>query len=61
MIARGYIRISTDEQTKNGDPIQAQKKILDALAVVKGYDDFQVYVDDGYSGKDLDRPQMQNC
>lgn len=59
MIARGYIRVSTDEQTKNSVPIQAQEKILDSLAVVKGYDDFQVYIDDGYSGKDLDRPQMQ--
>lgn len=59
MIARGYIRVSTDEQAKNGDSIPAQKKILDTLAVVKGYDDFEYYVDDGYSGKNLNRPQIQ--
>lgn len=59
MIARGYIRVSTDEQAKNGASIPSQEKILRALAVVKGYDDFEVYIDDGFSGKNLRRPRVQ--
>ena len=59
MIARGYIRVSTDEQAKNGASIPSQEKILRALAVVKGYDDFDVYIDDGFSGKNLRRPRVQ--
>ncbi len=59
MRARGYIRVSTDEQAKNGDSIPSQKRILEAFAVVKGFDDFVIYVDDGYSGKNLNRPKIQ--
>lgn len=59
MTGRGYIRVSTDEQAKNGDSIPAQQKILEAYALVKGYDDFKIYIDDGYSGKNLNRPNVQ--
>lgn len=59
MRARGYIRVSTDEQARNGDSIPSQMRILEAYAVVKGFDDFEIYVDDGYSGKNLNRPKIQ--
>lgn len=59
MVIRGYARVSTDEQAKNGQSIPAQQKILQAQATIKGYDDFTCYVDDGYSGKSLNRPAIQ--
>lgn len=59
MIARGYVRVSTDEQARNGASIPSQTKILEAQALIKGYDDFKVYVDDGFSGKSLQRPAVQ--
>lgn len=59
MVARGYIRVSTDEQARNGESIPAQTKILEAQALIKGYDDFKVYIDDGYSGRSLQRPAVQ--
>lgn len=57
--ARGYVRVSTDEQAQNGVSIDAQKKILQAFAVVKGFDDFEIYCDEGYSGKNLNRPDVR--
>ncbi len=59
MVARGYIRVSTDEQARNGESIPAQTKILEAQALIKGYDDFKIYIDDGYSGRSLQRPAVQ--
>lgn len=50
-IARGYVRVSTEEQAVNGVSIDAQKEILQAYAVVKGYTDFKIYTDEGFSGK----------
>ena len=54
-----YIRVSTDEQAKEGFSIEAQRRILNAWAVVKGADDVVEYVDDGYSAKNLRRPAVQ--
>lgn len=59
MKARGYVRVSTDEQAQEGVSIEAQTKILEAYAVVKGYSDFKIYIDDGYSGKNLNRPAVK--
>lgn len=54
-----YARVSTEEQAKEGFSIEAQTKILQAYAIVKGYDNVIMYVDDGYSGKNLRRPEVQ--
>ena len=51
--ARGYVRVSTDDQAQNGVSIEAQQQILNAYAVVKGFDDFEIYTDGGYSGKNM--------
>ena len=54
-----YIRVSTDEQAKKGYSIDMQedqcRKYIERLngAVNK------VYIDDGYSGKNLNRPQIK--
>ncbi len=65
MKAAMYIRVSTEEQAQEGFSIEAQKKVLDAYAVIKGYDDLEFYIDEGFSAKNLNRPQvrrlMEDC
>lgn len=54
-----YVRVSTEEQAKEGFSIEAQTRVLQAYAIVKGYEKVEMYVDEGYSGKNLRRPQVQ--
>lgn len=54
-----YIRVSTDEQAEQGISIPAQKSRLMAYCQARGWEVYDFYVDDGYSGKDLNRPAMQ--
>ena len=54
-----YVRVSTDEQAKEGYSIPAQLRMLNAWAVVKGATDVTEYVDDGYSAKNLRRPAVK--
>jgi site-specific DNA recombinase len=54
-----YLRVSTEEQRKEGFSLGAQKEILKAYCVSKGFEEFDVYDDGGYSGKDFNRPAMQ--
>jgi site-specific DNA recombinase len=53
-----YCRVSTEEQA-DGFSLDAQKTVLTAYAESKGYKIFDYYVDEGYSGKDFDRPEVQ--
>lgn len=52
-----YARVSTEEQAKEGYSIGAQSKKLQQYAELNEWDSV-LYVDDGYSAKDLKRPQM---
>ncbi|UFJ40396.1 recombinase family protein [Brevibacillus humidisoli] len=54
-----YLRVSTEEQKKEGFSLGAQEDILKGYCVSKGYEVFEVYNDGGYSGKDFNRPDMQ--
>lgn len=54
-----YIRVSTEDQARDGYSIQAQKNKLEAYCVSQGWDVVGLYVDDGYSAKDLERPEMK--
>lgn len=54
-----YIRVSTDEQAREGFSIEAQKRVLNAWASIKGAESVIEYVDDGYSAKNLNRPAIQ--
>ncbi len=51
-----YARVSTDEQAKEGYSINAQCKKLQQYAELNDWTGV-LYVDDGYSAKDLNRPQ----
>jgi len=54
-----YLRVSTDEQAREGVSLPAQREALVAFCRSQGWDVAEVYIDDGYSGKNLKRPAMQ--
>lgn len=54
-----YVRVSTEEQAQSGYSIPAQIEKLEALAKSLEWEVLPNYVDDGYSGKDLERPAVQ--
>ena len=54
-----YVRVSTEEQAQEGFSIRAQTEKLKAYALLKEWDIYDMYVDDGISGKNIiDRPQI---
>lgn len=54
-----YLRVSTEEQKREGFSLGAQEDILKAYCESKGFVIYDVYDDGGYSGKDFNRPRMQ--
>lgn len=54
-----YCRVSTDEQAEHGYSIDNQKERLVAFCTSQGWDDYQLYVDDGFTGTNIDRPALQ--
>ena len=54
-----YCRVSTLEQAKEGYSIEAQKESMQKYAEAMGYSIFDTIIDDGFSGKNLDRPGIQ--
>jgi len=54
-----YIRVSTEEQAKEGFSIAAQREKLTWYASSQDWLIVDHYIDDGYSAKDLDRPALQ--
>lgn len=58
-IAAIYIRVSTDFQAEEGYSIEAQKEQLSAYCISKGIKKYEFYIDGGWSGSNIDRPEMQ--
>jgi len=54
-----YTRVSTQEQDQSGYSIGEQRERLVAYCKAKNYVIYDVYVDGGYSGANLDRPGLQ--
>lgn len=54
-----YIRVSTEEQAKEGFSIQAQLRILEAFCVLKGCTSVVTFIDERYSAKNLRRPKIR--
>lgn len=54
-----YIRVSTEEQVREGFSISAQREKLKAFCQVHDWQDYKFYVDEGISAKDTDRPQLK--
>lgn len=54
-----YRRVSTDIQAEQGFSLEAQKIRLEAYAQSQGWEVSEDYIDDGYSAKNMNRPQLQ--
>ncbi len=54
-----YVRVSTEAQREEGYSIEAQREALTAYCVSKGIARYQYYIDGGFSGSNLNRPQIQ--
>lgn len=54
-----YGRVSTDEQVKKGYSIETQEQVLKEYAEKKGYKIYDSYLDGGFSGGTIKRPQLQ--
>ena len=58
-LALGYVRVSREEQAREGVSLEAQRARIIAYAAAKDLQLTGVYADEGVSGKDLDRPGLQ--
>ena len=59
-IAAVYIRVSTEDQAREGFSLGEQKEKLLQLCAFKGYEVFKIYEDAGISAKDIEhRPAFQ--
>ncbi len=56
--ALGYCRVSTDEQAREGVSLDAQRSRIRAYCEAKDLELVDVLVDDGISGKTLERPAL---
>ena len=59
LVAIGYARVSTDEQARDGVSLDQQVARIRAYSLAKGLDLSDVLVDDGVSGKTLERPGLR--
>lgn len=54
-----YIRVSTQEQAKEGYSIGAQKDKLLAYCHLKNWSVYDIFEDDGYTGSNMNRPALK--
>ena len=54
-----YARVSSEEQAKHGFSIENQKKVCTEFAEKNGYYIDKLFIDEGKSAKNLDRPEIQ--
>ena len=59
MIAAIYIRVSTEDQAKEGYSLEVQRENLESFAKREGLEIFKVYQDDGISGYSIERPALK--
>ncbi len=53
-----YIRVSTDAQFEEGYSVDAQKEMLEAYCKTKRIKQYDFYIDGGYTGSNIDRPEL---
>lgn len=53
-----YTRVSTEDQAREGTSLEVQSEFLVSYAKRQGWDVFDIYIDDGYSGNLRDRPAL---
>ena len=54
-----YVRVSTEGQAEEGYSIDAQKKLLEAWCVSKEIENYEFYIDPGFSGSNIERPALR--
>lgn len=54
-----YIRVSTDAQREEGYSVEAQTEMLKGYCQSKEIKNYSLYIDGGYSGANIDRPEMK--
>lgn len=54
-----YVRVSTEGQAEEGYSIDAQKKLLEAWCISKEMENYEFYVDPGFSGSNIERPALK--
>ena len=54
-----YVRVSTEDQAKEGFSLDAQLERLRSYCSARGWKVYREYVDDGYSGRYINRPAYQ--
>lgn len=59
MRVAGYVRVSTQEQARNGYSVGEQEEKIRAYCSLKEWDLVKVYADPGYTGTNYDRPALQ--
>jgi DNA invertase Pin-like site-specific DNA recombinase len=58
--AIGYCRVSREEQVRDGVSLDAQRARIRAYAEAKDLELVEILADEGLSGKDLERPALQD-
>ena len=54
-----YLRLSRDDGNEESQSIQSQREMLTAYVQCQGWQIFDEYVDDGFSGTNFNRPEFQ--
>jgi site-specific DNA recombinase len=55
-----YIRVSTEDQAKEGYSLEAQEERLSFFSKSQDWNIYKIYEDKGYSAKDLNRPALKD-
>jgi site-specific DNA recombinase len=55
----GYVRVSTEEQVRDGVSLAAQRQRIEAFGIATGRTLDEIAIDEGVSAKSLARPQLQ--
>jgi len=59
MRAALYVRVSTEEQSMEGYSLDAQRSYLQDYCIAENWEVAGVYVDDGFSGRNTNRPAYE--
>lgn len=54
-----YLRVSTEDQAKEGYSLEIQREYLESFANREGLEIYKVYQDDGISGYTTERPALK--
>ena len=54
-----YIRVSTEAQREEGYSIEAQTEMLKGYCISKNVTEYELYIDGGFTGANIERPEMR--